>query len=113
VQYREKRDAGVSEKDEKYVFLYELAKETKDKRRLRDELLNVLLAGRDTTASLLSNMWFMLAKHPEIFAKLRQEVEETLQGATPTYEQLRNLKYLKWCMNECKTPLSFNSPNHY
>jgi cytochrome P450 len=102
VHYREKLDAGSAENDDKYVFLYELAKETKDKRRLRDELLNVLLAGRDTTASLLSNMWFMLAKHPEAFAKLQQEVQDTFQGAVPTYEQLRNLKYLKWCMNECK-----------
>jgi len=102
VAYREKLDAGTVEKDDKYVFLYELAKETKDKRRLRDELLNVLLAGRDTTASLLSNMWFELAKHPDVFNKLRQEVEDTLSGAIPTYEQLRSLKYLKWCMNECK-----------
>lgn len=101
VAYREKIEArGGDVKEEKYLFLHELAKTTTDKRRLRDELLNVLLAGRDTTASLLSNMWFMLAKHPEIFAKLRQEVEETLHGDLPTYEQLRNMKYLKYCMNE-------------
>jgi cytochrome P450 len=103
VQYREKLDAGFHDsKEEKYVFLHELAKATTDKRRLRDELLNVLLAGRDTTASLLSNMWFMLAKHPQVFAKLKKEVDETLNGDLPTYETLRNMKYLKYCMNECK-----------
>jgi cytochrome P450 len=92
--------------EEKYVFLHELAKDTVDKARLQDELLNVLLAGRDTTASLLSNMWFMLAKNPAIFAKLRQEVEETFpDGELPTYEKLRNMKYLKYCMNECRCPL--------
>jgi cytochrome P450 len=103
VRYRESLDVekkGAT--DEKYVFLHELAKDTKDKKRLRDELLNVLLAGRDTTASLLSNLWFMLAKRPDIFAKLRKEVEETLKGELPTYEQLRNMKYLKYCLNECK-----------
>jgi cytochrome P450 len=113
VRYREK----VAESDEKkipdeeegqgqkrkYVFLHELARSTDDKRRLRDELLNVLLAGRDTTASLLSNMWFCIAKRPEIFAKLRSEVEEQLGGELPTYEQLKDLKYLRWCMNECKS----------
>jgi len=98
VQYREK--LNVEKEKEKYVFLQELAKETRDKRQLRDELLNVLLAGRDTTASLLSNMWFMIAKRPEIFAKLRREVDETLGGDLPTYAQLRNLKYLKYCLNE-------------
>lgn len=105
VRYREKLDleekAGLATQ-EKYVFLHELAKATKDKRRLRDELLNVLLAGRDTTASLLSNLWFVLAKKPDVFAKLRSEVQETLHGELPTYEQLKNMKYLKYCLNECK-----------
>ncbi|KAF2398460.1 cytochrome P450 [Trichodelitschia bisporula] len=99
VRYRADVEKGLA-KEDKYVFLHELAKATSDKRQLRDELLNVLLAGRDTTASLLSNMWFMLAKHPEVWAKLRREVEQELQGRLPTYEQLRNLKYLKYCMNE-------------
>jgi cytochrome P450 len=108
IRFRENLDLEKQQADEKYVFLHELAKDTKDPRRLRDELLNVLLAGRDTTASLLSNMWFMLAKHPEIFEKLRREVEETLNGDLPTYEQLRSMKYLKYCMNECKSlPISF------
>ncbi|KAL1621717.1 hypothetical protein SLS56_009059 [Neofusicoccum ribis] len=103
VRYREELELqGGAEKkeDEKYVFLHELAKQTKDKRRLRDELLNVLLAGRDTTASLLGNLFFVLSKRPDVWKKLRAEVEETLGGKPPTYEQLRNMKYLKWCMNE-------------
>lgn len=103
VRYREKVDVekqSGAEVHEKYVFLQELAKATKDKRRLRDELLNVLLAGRDTTASLLSNMWFVVAKRPDVFDKLRREVEDTLHGDLPTYEQLRNMKYLKYCLNE-------------
>lgn len=100
IRYRETAD--VEKKgDEKYVFLHQLAKDTTDKTRLQDELMNVLLAGRDTTASLLSNMWFMIAKNPAIFAKLRQEVQETFpDGELPTYEKLRNMKYLKYCMNE-------------
>lgn len=108
LRYREKLDLEEKAevvKEEKYVFLYELAKATKDKRRLRDELMNVLLAGRDTTASLLSNLWFMLAKRPDVFAKLRREVEETLHGELPRYSQLRNMKYLKYCLNECKYPI--------
>ena len=102
VKYREKLDVEktASDRHEKYVFLHELAKETRDKKRLRDELLNVLLAGRDTTASLLSNMWFVIARRPDIFAKLKREVDDALHGAAPTYEQLRNLKYLKYCLNE-------------
>lgn len=87
-------------KDEKYYFIQEVAKQTTDKKRIRDELINILLAGRDTTASLLSNMFFQLAKKPEIYAKLREEIA-SLGGRTPSYEELRNFKYLKWCLNEC------------
>ncbi len=105
VEYRKSADLEKMTGDEKqkgqYLFLQELAKATTDKRRLRDELLNVMLAGRDTTAGLLSNMFLEVAKRPDIWAKLRNEVAQ-LNGELPTYEQLRNLKYLKQCLNECE-----------
>ncbi|KAF9880164.1 n-alkane-inducible cytochrome P450 [Colletotrichum karsti] len=84
---------------EKRIFSHELASRTADGHRVLDEVMNVLLAGRDTTASLLSNLFFMLAKHPAIWAKLREEVA-CLQGRIPTYEELRNLPYVQYCMNE-------------
>lgn len=117
VRWREQNDAekaaGVEKGSERYVFIHELAKQTNDKKRIRDELINILLAGRDTTASLLSNMFFEVAKNPAIWAKLRAEIS-TLEGRIPSYEELRNLKYLKWCLNECKsTPKSRHShPSH-
>ncbi|KAL4891415.1 cytochrome P450 [Aspergillus ambiguus] len=97
--YDEEKATGDEEKRARYLFLQGLAKQTGDRDRIRDELMNILLAGRDTTASLLSNMFFMLARHPEIWNKLREEVA-TLEGRAPTYEQLRNLTYLKYCLNE-------------
>jgi cytochrome P450 len=103
-QLDEEKTAG-SQKDEKYYFIQEVAKQTTDAKRIRDELINILLAGRDTTASLLSNMFFQLAKKPEIYAKLREEVA-SLQGRTPSYEELKSLKYVKWCLNECKSSKS-------
>lgn len=88
--------------DERYVFIKELVKQTNDKERIRSELMNILLAGRDTTAGLLSNMFFQLALQPNIWAKLRAEVA-SLDGRLPKYEELRNMKYLKWCLNECES----------
>ena len=100
----EEKRAGTG-KEEKYFFIQEVAKQTTDQKRIRDELINILLAGRDTTASLLSNMFFEIAKRPDIWAKLREEVA-ALNGRTPTYEELRSFKYLKWCLNECKFSVS-------
>ena len=49
--------AGKVEKDDetkkRYTFMREMASQTPDLAQLRDEVLNVLLAGRDTTADLL------------------------------------------------------------
>lgn len=101
IHHQQQQPHHDDEKRAKYVFSHELARRTSDKLRILDELMNVLLAGRDTTASLLSNMFFMLAKNPSIWAKLQAEVAD-LEGRRPTYEELRNLKYLRCCINECK-----------
>lgn len=41
-------------RDEGYLFIDALMRETRDTKVIRDQLVNVLLAGRDTTACLLS-----------------------------------------------------------
>jgi len=38
----------------RYVFIDAIAEESRDPNALRDQLVNILLAGRDTTACLLS-----------------------------------------------------------
>jgi cytochrome P450 len=100
IRYRQDLDAGRADEKKRYNFLNELAKETKDRIKLRDEVMNVLTAGRDTTASMLSNLFHHLAKRPEIWARLRAEVA-TLDGALPTFEQLKNMTYLQYCIKEC------------
>ncbi|EFQ34695.1 cytochrome P450 [Colletotrichum graminicola] len=83
----------------KYLFLQELAKQTTDRSRLRYELLNVLMAGRDTTASLLGNLFFVISKRPDVWSKLRHEVDG-LNGALPNYSTLRDMLYLRACLRE-------------
>ena len=85
---------------ERYIFLHELVKETQDKIRIRSELLNILLAGRDTTASLLTNLFFDLSRRPDVWAKLQEEVDQ-LNGAAPTYRNIKDMTYLRYVMNEC------------
>ncbi len=83
----------------RYVFVDELAKVTDDPRQITDELLSILLAGRDTTASMLTSAFNILGKRPDIFAKLKAEADQ-LGGEPPNYETLRNMKYLKYFLNE-------------
>lgn len=84
----------------RYSFLDGLLLATDDRVAIRSELLNILLAGRDTTATLLNNIFFELPRHPEILARLRQEVAEHVGSGQPTYEQLKEMKYLRAVINE-------------
>ncbi|KAK2610967.1 hypothetical protein N8I77_004352 [Diaporthe amygdali] len=87
--------------DMSYTFLHELASYTRDPKVLRDQLVAVLLAGRDTTAASLSWTIYELGRHPEVVAKLRAEVLSTVgPQRTPTYADLKGMKYLQNVMNE-------------
>ena len=93
------------EDEGRYIFLHELAKITQNKLVLRDELLSVFIGGRDTTASLLSNLFFVLARRSDLWVKVREEVE-SLDGALPTREQVNAMATIRNCLSECKLIIS-------
>ncbi|KAF2689735.1 putative P450 monooxygenase [Lentithecium fluviatile CBS 122367] len=84
----------------RYNFLDELLAATQDLAVIRSELLNVMLAGRDTIASLLSNAVWELSRQPEILLRLRGEIAEYIGDEMPTYELLKDMKYLRAITNE-------------
>jgi cytochrome P450 len=51
---RYKDEVGEEKAFEKYSFIIDLWKEMKDENLVRDQLLHIFIAGRDTTACLLS-----------------------------------------------------------
>ncbi|KAJ4381093.1 hypothetical protein N0V86_003440 [Didymella sp. IMI 355093] len=85
---------------QRYNFISALLEATTDRTTIRSELLNILIAGRDTVASLLSNVIWELPRHPSVLRKLQTEIEDTVSDAAPTYEQLKDMKYLKAIVNE-------------
>ncbi|KAF2640271.1 cytochrome P450 52A11 [Massarina eburnea CBS 473.64] len=87
--------------DEGYTFLHSIASYTRDRRELRDQLISILLAGRDTTACTLTWTLYELSLQPEIVAKLRQEIiDQVGLERAPTYQDLKDMKYLQNIMNE-------------
>ncbi|KAL4777370.1 cytochrome P450 [Aspergillus nidulans var. acristatus] len=97
-----------SESEGRYDLLSQLAGIVSGGVQIRTQLLHVLLAARDTTASLLSSVFYMLARPPSVWRKLEREVlvESDLapQGEgkcqLPTYTQLREMKYVRAVLNE-------------
>lgn len=97
LQEEAKKDA--TQGTERYIFSDELVKLTGDRLVLRDQLLGIFFAGRDTTAALLSNLFFVLARNPEVWKILHKEIDTT-NGKIPTLDELKGLKYLNACLNE-------------
>lgn len=76
------------------------------KELVRHECLNILLAARDTTASLLSSCIYELARQSnhkaEMWKKLKEEVDRLGSGIDGllTLAQIREMKYLRAILNE-------------
>jgi cytochrome P450 len=91
---------------QKYIFLDAIAESTQDPKVLRDQMLNVLLAGRDTTAGLLGWTFYLLSRHPRVFNKLRSDLEakfgtdEPGVWKRPTFEELKDVTYLRYVLDE-------------
>jgi cytochrome P450 len=91
--------ATKTKSEEGYTFLHALASYTRDRTVLRDQIVAVLLAGRDTTAGTLSWVFYELARSPEITRKLREEIiQQVGLERAPTYEDLKSMKYLQVCL---------------
>lgn len=86
----------------KDTFLHALARRTKDRKVIRDQLVSLLLAGRDTTSTTLSWITLELARNPAVLQKLRAEIHREIgtSGKRPSYDDIKNMKYLTWIINE-------------
>ncbi|MFI6130732.1 cytochrome P450 [Micromonospora sp. NPDC051141] len=70
------------------------------RQRLRDELVTLLLAGHETTASTLSWALYLVDKHPEVRERLREEATTVLGDRLPTFEDLGRLRYTAMVIDE-------------
>ncbi len=69
-------------------------------RQIRDEVITIFSAGHETTANLLSWTLYLLARHPDVLAKLHQELDGLVQGKIPNAEDLQQLSYTRAVLNE-------------
>ncbi len=60
----------------------------------------MLLAGHETTALALSWTWYLLSLHPEVEAKLHEELLKVLGDRAPTVDHLPRLRYTEMVIKE-------------
>lgn len=91
----------LSKSDKACTFLHQIARYSRNRKVLRDQIMAILLAGRDTTAATLSWCIYELARYPATYAKLRSEVLSTVgESRAPTYEDLKKMTYMTHTLNE-------------
>lgn len=88
-----------------YDYLDALRQRCADRAEVREQVLGLLAAGRDTTASLMSWVVYCLVRHPRVWAKLRAIVLDEFgadggDAREVTFQKLKGCRYLQHVMNE-------------
>lgn len=70
------------------------------RQRMDDELVTLLLAGHETTASTLSWAFYLIDRHPDVRERLHAEAADVLGDRLPVYEDLHRLTYTSMVLEE-------------
>lgn len=93
--------ANDSDAGNRLPFISTIAQHYPDRDVLRGQAINILTAGRDSTATFLSWTFFHLVRYPSAMTKLRAEVSQVDETAAPlTRADLLRLTYLQNVMRE-------------
>lgn len=86
------------------TLLHSLASYGASRKTIRDQLMSVLFAGSDTTASAMTWVIYELSRHPQVVEQLRRNIYEILGTESserrPTYDELKSMKFLQHVINE-------------
>jgi cytochrome P450 len=69
-------------------------------RALIDEVMTLVVAGHETTASGLNWVWYLLARHPQVDARMHAEIAAAPERPAPDFEQMEALTYTANVINE-------------
>ena len=76
-------------------------------RELLDEILTLVVAGHETTASTLNWTWWLVSQHPDVEQRLHEEQDRVgALGAGPTYADLERLPYTLAVLQGGAAPVS-------
>ncbi|KAJ7061664.1 cytochrome P450 monooxygenase pc-1 [Mycena amicta] len=95
-----KAEELTEEEKDGMSLLDEMLDQTDDPQVLKDEMLNMLLAGRDTTMHTLTIIIYFFTMYPDIYRRAREEMLAQV-GPTrrPTYDDIKEMKFLRAVIN--------------
>jgi cytochrome P450 len=98
-----REDPNLSECNDllsRYLQLTDENGEAFSDKYIRDIVINIMIAGRDTTAQTLTWTHYLLSQNERVLNKLREEITRELGDQEPTYDNVRNIKYLQAVIDE-------------
>ena len=102
----------LNDSDPSVLRYFLAAREEVTSEQLRDDLLSLLVAGHETTASVLTWATYCLAQNPEALETLREEVNRVVgEKDAPSYADLREMPYLNRVL--CETMRLYPQPPVY
>ena len=69
-------------------------------KELLDEINTLIIAGHETSAGTLNWCWYLLARHPQVEARLIAELAAQTPGDAFTFDQLMELEYAACVLKE-------------
>jgi len=97
----ENRDYTKMENPSLLRFLVDMKGEATSGKQLRDDMITMLIAGHETTASALTWGLFELAQNPELMGRLQKEVDSVMgDRELPTYEDIKNMELVRLTVAE-------------
>jgi cytochrome P450 len=69
-------------------------------RELIDEVMTLIVAGHETTASGLNWTWYLLSQHPQVEARLHAEIDAAADLPAPTLGEMETLGYTRQIIDE-------------
>jgi cytochrome P450 len=91
----------ASNKQQNPTFITDLFDELKDPEKVRDQLINVLLAGRDTTACLMTWAVRLLVRHPRALKRLQAEIFDVAGNQVyMSRADIKKMTFLQHVLNE-------------
>jgi cytochrome P450 len=76
------------------------ANDAASRRSLRDQVITIFLAGYETVANALAWTWYLLSENSDCENKFHAEIDNVLDGAAPTFEDVSRLRYTENVMAE-------------
>jgi cytochrome P450 len=68
--------------------------------QVHDEVMNLLIAGYETTSNAMSWTWYLLSQHPKVEDCLHQELDRVVDDRSPTMSDFEELRFTQNVIRE-------------